>query len=201
MAVRSTMASLISRVRLLISDPAGASQTFADQDIQDVMDESRLDLKNVALQARPTYSGSTIQYLDYYSDVGGWEDDFVLKQYLTLTVTPSLSEPIAGHWQFTLTTLPPVYLSGKLYDVYRSAADLLERWAAKVVFNYAFSSDGQSFQRQQVAPALQQLAKTYRGKQRAMTISFTRSDLNAGAANGPSLGAKPIDYFGSGDGR
>jgi hypothetical protein len=198
MAVRSSMAALIARTRLLINDPAGGSQIFADQDIQDVMDESRLDLKNAAMQGRPTYSGATIQYLDYYSDVGGWEDDLVLKQYLTITVTPSVSEPIAGHFQFAASTLPPVFITGKLYDVYRSAADLLERWAAKWVLAYAFTSDGQSFQRQQAAIALQNLAHTYRLKQRMMPIGFTRSDLNADKNNEPSLHAKTIDYFSSG---
>ena len=32
---RSTMAALIARVRLLINDPSGASQVWADDDIQD----------------------------------------------------------------------------------------------------------------------------------------------------------------------
>lgn len=198
MAVRTSMAALITRVRVLINDPSGGGQIFDDQTIQDVMDESRLDLKNAALQGRPTYSGATIQYLDYYSDVGGWEDDFVLKQFLTITVTPSVSEPIAGHFQFAANTFPPVFITGKLYDVYRSAADLLERWAAKWVLAYAFTSDGQSFQRNQAAQALQNLAHTYRGKQRATVIGMSRSDLNADKSNEPSLHAKTIDYFASG---
>src|SRR6478752_564975 len=92
--------SLIPRVRLLINDPAGASQQFADQDIQDVLDESRVDVGNIALEPFWTYSGGSRQVLDYYSDLGGWEDGMVLKQYLTVTVTPNLIEPIVGHWGF-----------------------------------------------------------------------------------------------------
>lgn len=198
MAVRTSMAALITRIRVLINDPSGGSQIFDDQTIQDVLDESRTDMRNVQLRAEPTYVGNTISYLDYYSDLGGWEDDFVLKQYLITVVTPATSEPIVGHWTFATTTLPGVYITGKLYDVYRAAADLLERWSAKWVLAYAFTSDGQSFQRQQAAIALQTLATTYRRKQRAMTISFSRTDLNAGAGNGPSLGATAIDYMGSG---
>lgn len=200
MAVRTTMAALIARVRLLINDqlPLGSGQIFLDQDIQDVLDESRADIKNMQMTAQPTYVSGSIQYLDYYTDLGGWEDDFVLKQYLINTVTPATSEPIAGHWTFATTTLPSVYISGKLYDVYRAAADLLERWAAKWVLAYAFTSDGQSFQRQQAADALQKLARTYRGKQRAMSIGFSRGDLNAGVGNAPSLAATAIDYMGSG---
>jgi len=195
------MASLITRVRLLINDPAGGSQIFADQDVQDVLDASRQDIGNVALTAFPTYSGSTIQYLDYYSDWTDWEDDVVLKQYLTQVVTPSASENIVGHWMFAANKFPPVYISGKTYDVYRSAADLLERWAAKWVLSYSFTSDGQSFQRQQAAHMLQALAKTYRQKQRPRSIIATRSDL-VGASQGPDnpLAARPIDYFSSGQG-
>ncbi len=174
---RSTMANLILRMRDLINDAPGASQVWTDDQIQGVMDASRQDIGNAVLTAFPTYSGSTIQYLDYYSDWTDWEDDVVLKQYLTQVVTPSASENIVG------------------------AADLLERWAAKWVLSYGFSSDGQSFQRQQAATMLQALAKTYRQKQRPRMIIATRSDLTAKeqtSANG--LGATAIDYMSSGSG-
>ena len=200
MAVRTTMAALIARVRLLISDqlPAGSGQIFADQDIQDVLDESRVDRSNVQLQASPTYSGNTIQYLDYYSELGGWEDDFTLKQYLINVVTPATSEPIVGHWTFATTTLPGVYISGKIYDVYRAAADLLERWSAKWALSYDFSADGQSFHRSQASGSLQKLAQSYRHKQRPTTSSLTRTDLGTGAGDAPHLGPTAIDYMGSG---
>ncbi len=198
---RSTMANLILRMRDLINDAPGASQVWTDDQIQGVMDASRQDIGNAVLTAFPTYSGSTIQYLDYYSDWTDWEDDVVLKQYLTQTVTPSASENIVGHWTFATNKFPPVYISGKTYDVYRSAADLLERWAAKWVLSYGFSSDGQSFQRQQAAHMLQTLAKTYRMKQRPRMITATRSDL-VGTSQGTDnpLAARPIDYFSSGQG-
>lgn len=199
MPVRSAMANLIARVRLLINDPSGSSSIFQDQDIQDVLDESRVDIVNQALDPRPTFSGSTIQYLNYYSALGGWEEDYVFKQYLTLIVTPSTFEPIAGHFAFSTSTLPPVYITGKLYDVYRAAADLLERWAARWVLSYNINVDGQSLQRGQAAIALQNLAKTYRSKQRITTSAMTRSDL-IGKQNAVSLDAKPLDYFASGDG-
>lgn len=202
MAVRSTMAALISRVRLLLSDPAGTSQIFADQDIQDVLDAGRQDVKNLLLIARPTFTGSTIQYLDYYSELTDWEDDVIFKQYLVVSVTPSVSEPIAGHWQFATTTLPPIYLSGKTYDIYRAAADLLERQSAQWALRYSMSVDGQSLQRNQAFQSLQQLARSYRMQQRATSISLTRSDVGTASTlvNG-GLGPLEIDYLASGDGR
>lgn len=202
MAVRPSMASLIARERLLINDPAGASQTFDDQSIQDIMDESRVNVRYMALAPAPTYSGSTLLYLDYYSDYGGWESDITFWQYLTVQVTPTVSENIVGHWTFAQTTLPPVLCVGKLFDVYRSAADLLERWAAKWAMSYNVSVDGQSLQRSQVQLQMLTLAKTYRMKQRPVSSAMTRSDLlRAGHGSGLDLGPRDIDFFASGDGR
>jgi hypothetical protein len=200
MAVRDSMAALISRVRLLINDPAGSSPQFSDQEIQDVLDASRADVKNQVMIPKATFSGSTIQYLDYYTKLGDWEDDVVLKQYLVTLVTPSAAEPIAGHWQFAETTLPPICISGKTYDLYRAAADLLERLSARWAMSYSMTVDGQSLQRAQVMPALQALANQYRRQQRARTISFTRSDVRS-RGQFAGLGPLEIDYMASGDGR
>lgn len=199
MAVRSTMAALIARTRLLINDPSSTSQIFTDQDIQNVLDASRTDVKNEVMIHKPTFSGSTIQFLDYYTYLGDWEDDTVLKQYLINTVTPSVSEPIAGHWQFAATTLPPVYISGKNYDVYRCAADLLERWAARWVLSYNVNVDGQSLQRSQASVALMNLAKQYRMQQRARSINVTRSDARQPSSlAGAGLGPTELDYMAQG---
>ncbi|MGA8765243.1 MAG: hypothetical protein WB562_20415 [Candidatus Sulfotelmatobacter sp.] len=200
MPVRSTMAALIARVRILINDPAGASQVFDDSTIQDVMDESRADYKNEVLIPKPTFAGSQIQFLDYYHALGGWEDDLIIKQYLINQVTPATSEPIAAHWTFSATTLPPLYISGKLYDVYRAAADLLERQAAMWVLRYNVNVDGQSLQRSQASMALQNLARTYRMKQRAGAIHVTRTDIRRpGQLAATGLGPLEIDYLASGN--
>lgn len=215
MPLRTTMSNLIARVRLLVNDPnpppSGGVLTFQDTDIQDVLDESRMDLFNRPLKAMPTYSGSTISFLDYFSDLGGWEDGMTLRQYLTVVVTPSSIEPIAGHFQFAATTLPPVMVTGKLYDVYRAAADLLERWSAKMVFAYDITANGQTLHRSQQGAALQKLVAYYRRKQRARTISMIRTDLRTGTErsvsstimgnfNPPEMSLSPteLDYYAKG---
>lgn len=161
------------------------------------MDESRVDYKNEVLIPKPTFSGASISYLDYYHALGSWEDDYVIKQYLITPVTPATSEPIAAHWTFATTTLPPLYISGKNFDVYRSAADLLERLAARWVLAYNVVVDGQSLLRSQAAQALQQLAKTYRMKQRVVGINAIRTDLTS-EAQYMSLQPTELDYMGSG---
>ena len=202
MPVRSTMANLIARTRLLINDTAGATQVFTDQDVQNVLDESRTDLYNQPLIPQWTYSGSTPVVLDYLAptQLGDWEDDIVLKQYLTVVVTPSLTDDIVGHWQFAQTTLPPVFITGKTFDIYRSAADLLERWAARMALRFNVTADGQTLHLEGMSTQLLNLARRYRRKQRLGITTMSRSDLQmpSGASSGVNLGPREIDYMGSG---
>jgi hypothetical protein len=198
---RTTMAALIARVRQLINDPSGVDQLFSDDDIQNVMDEGRVDVRNQVLKATPTFSGSTIEYLDYFSDLGSWEDGYALKQYLITLVTPAVLEPISGHWQFAASTLPPVYISGSLHDIYRGAADLLERQSSQWMLKYNFASDGQSFQRSQVIDNIQKVIHSYRMKQRAGAIRMSRTDVNApSTAVSIGLQATSLDYMADGNG-
>ena len=200
MPVRATMAALITRVRLLISDPSGSSQQFADQDVQDVLDESRIDLRYLSLDPRPTYVGGTLQFLDYYVPQGKamLEDDWTLWQYLYNQVTPASNEPIAGHFVFSASTLPPIYIIGKSYDIYRAAADLLERMAAKFVLQFDFTSDGQSFRVSQAHGQMLDLALHYRHKQRVIIAKARRDDLAAGDMQTGNSGPIALDYFSSG---
>jgi hypothetical protein len=177
MAVRDSMTALIRRVRLLIDDGDSSCQTFTDQEIQDVLDACRMDMNNLQLIASPTFVGGTVQYLNFYSKLRDWEDDATFTKSLIQAITPTVSEPIVGHWKFGTSMYATVYLTGKTYDVYRAAADLLEVWSARKAFDYNIAVDGQKFQRDQVAPALLRLANTYRTKQRAQSISAIRSDL------------------------
>lgn len=205
MAVRPTMAALIAEVRLLIGDPAATSQQFTDQQVQDALDNPavRSDYRLLGLKPTPKYPNGTVQYLDYYADWGYWEDDVLLYQYRTLLVTPALSENTRGHWQFSANVFPPLYLEGKSYDVYRAAANLLEMWAALLARQFAFTSDGQTFNRQQASQGLVMLAKQYRKQQRPTMARMVRDDLSDGQEadmQHPTLGPTDIDYFGSGDG-
>jgi len=52
------------------------------------MDETRVDVQYLALNPYPTYSGSSMLFLDYYSDdYTNWEDNVTLWQYRTTQVT------------------------------------------------------------------------------------------------------------------
>src|SRR5690348_12270536 len=131
--VRGTMADLIAHVRTMIGDPTGASAAFTDASIQDALDESRLDIQFTPLEPRFTLVNGAYVWTDYYTppDVGGyWENDESLFGLNFQPLTPTSSDRITGHWTFTGGSFPngqfpPVFIYGKVYDVWRAAADLL----------------------------------------------------------------------------
>lgn len=199
MPVRSTMAQIIARVRLLISDPSGANQQFLDQDLQDTLDESVDFLRYEALLIAPTImnaastgnQASTI-FINYFSKYQWWEQDAVVQGYVNgqawVTITPQQVDYINGHWwfetpslEFTAPTvpgqLPPVFATGKVYDLYGAAADLLELWASALSTAYDITADGQTLRRSQLMSMKMALAQKYRQKAKPKPIKMTRPDV------------------------
>jgi hypothetical protein len=189
------MASLIARVRSLIADPAGASQQFTDDTIQDVLDESRITVRQALLRPEVTINpGGGFVYTDYYASVGQWEDDLVLQNGSWQTVTPLTSDNLTGHWTFANTApgqIPPLLITGKYYDTYLASAVLLERWAASWARSYDFSADGQSFRRSQAAQAMLTQAREYRKQARPQFIRLDRDDLNSDSGVSTSVIGNP----------
>jgi hypothetical protein len=193
------MAALIARTRLLIGDPAGGSQQFADQDIQDTLDDCREDVKYELLTAAPdivnaasTNNIPQIIWADYYSRYQWWETDLILQGYITgqgawIVLTPLASDYIVGHWQFELTPFtngtipgqyPPVYLSlGKTYDLYLASSKLLELWAASIITTtYDFTQDGFNARRSQIVDGKLKLSNLYKCRARPRTMTVRRND-------------------------
>lgn len=178
--LRDGMTALIDRVRLLVNDPAGDGQVFSDQEIQDFLDLHRAHVRYLPLDEAPTYSAGAVGYYDYVTDRGHWEADLVVQDGAYGTLTPASIDLLTGHVHFTVSQTPPVLITGKVYDVYAAAVDLLEAWQAKVALEYNFSAEGQSFQRSQKLGQLAALADTYRKRMGAagggMTI-LNREDM------------------------
>lgn len=199
MAVRSTMSAIIAKVRQLIGDPASATAQFDDQWIQDVLDARRDDVRYEQLQPGPsivnaasTNNQPAVIWADYYSRYPFWESDVVLQGLNVSTgaayivLAPLASDLVTGRWQFELTPFvngtapgqwPPVFATGKVYDVYGASADLLEQWAATWTRKYSFSADGASFQRNQAFQSLLKLADQYRAKAKPTSGTLVRSDI------------------------
>ncbi len=204
MPVRDSMGDLITRVRRYIGDSASATQQFDDQAIQDVMDEHRFTVRYAPLRPGPTLQqGALYNFLDYYADMGNWESDAQLTWVDFTVLTPATSDLINGHWTFSMPApgqYPPVYITGKYYDLHAGAADLLEQWAASLaVTAYNFSADGQSLQRNQIVQNLYNAANMHRRKQLAVSVPTHRGDM-ATAHPAFSLGqGGPGDVTGEGE--
>ena len=170
------MAALLTQLRRLVNDPAGGNQVFADQELQDVLDGHQCVERYRELRAAPSLAPGTVSYLDYYADAGDWEADEVLIDASWAALTPATRDQLTGYWTFSSSVGPPVYLTGKRYDLHGAAAEVLEAWAAKVKLAFDFSEDGQSFKRSQQAALLVDLAMEHRRKQWPSVIPQQRGD-------------------------
>ena len=196
MAVRSTMSELITRVSLYINDPTNA--TFSTQQVQDQLDRTtqvvRYELLTPAPDIVPQQAGSPAQFnwATYVSRYTDWEADEVLQAGSKASVnwavlTATTADRQRGIWTFDVVLptiasdipaqLPPVFITGHVYDPYLAAAELLELWAAQLADAYDFTSDGQTFHRSQRAEAKMRLAGIYRRQAKPTTAHLYRSDL------------------------
>jgi hypothetical protein len=205
MGVRNSMWDLIGIVGLLVGDPN--YQQFTPQQYQDTLDRSREDVRYEDLALAPAIVNTTSTtnqpqfiYADYYSQYEFWESDAIIQGYLNgapwKVLTPTAAEWDKGHWQFegsqfgdvwNLTSgitvpgqLPPLFITGKIYDPYCAAADILEMWASQLIRNYDFTSDGQSFRRSQAYDMTMKRAASLRRQQKPLRLQATRDDLNTG---------------------
>jgi hypothetical protein len=184
MPVRPTMQDLIVRVRSLYGDPAGASSKFDDQTIQDALDRERTDFilgDYRELLGRYTLPGSPPSYAwtDYFdpSGWGDWEADATLYNGAMVTITPTTSDLLTGHWTFAVTQPPPVFLMGKTFDVYAAARTLVLRWLALEATTFDFSAiRGTAFQPSQKRAGLKLLADELATEMRVRTAKLVRHD-------------------------
>jgi hypothetical protein len=200
MAVRASMSALIARVRLMIGDPSGTSQQFVDQQIQDELDYNRQDVRYESMQVAPSIvninnTGFTAQtiFADYYSKFTDWEADCVIQgQGATglpwVVLTPLASDLIVGHFQFELDVfntgtvpgqMPPLFITGKIFDPAASAASLLDFWSATLASAYDFTSDGQTFHRSQLMTAKKSMADYFRRRAKPKMTKMERNDVMA----------------------
>jgi hypothetical protein len=178
MAVRETMANLITRVRDMVNDPAGDTQKFSDQQIQDVLDRHRIDFRYLELTPGITISGGTTGYLNYYADEGDWEEDVVISSSTGAAVSPATSDYLTGAWTFASSQYPPLFLTGKSYDPHASAAEVLRMWASREKLSFDASQGGTSAQRSQKIKHLREMASEYDGMAKIRSVQIIRTDVS-----------------------
>lgn len=184
MAVRTSMNALIASIRTFIGDAAGADAVFTDDQIQEALDARRRRVSTQELSPETLYApGGSSLYITYYAESGFWEDSPLLqdRSYAPITgvstpISLVTSDPITGTWTFSGSIAPPVYISGRQYDVYGTAADVLDSWLALAQTEFDFLELGSTFKRGQQSPAIEQTIKRYRRKQWLRTTPIIRDD-------------------------
>lgn len=166
---RPTLFPLIERVRGLVHD-TGASYVFSDDEIQGFLDDNRTDVIEYPLAATWQRVNGVDLCIVHTAVHGFWETDASLVDANGVTVTPSTSDYMVGRWDFNAGQQPPVYVTGKFFDLYGAAADVLEAWAAGEALSFDFDADGASYQRSQKTAHLLQLAVQYRRKSLPRTV-------------------------------
>lgn len=183
MPVRSSMGYIITFVRELINDPAGASQKFSDQQIQDRLDLNRLDLYGDILKAANTLdTDGTIDWKDFYARLPFWETDFQVQKINGTVSAPTTSEPLIGKFSYTTAQTEPRVITGKVYNVYGVASTLLTMWVAELRTQISmWSADGTTIQRIGQVKDAQSLAAKYAGMAwgwgNSTQVKLVRKDL------------------------
>lgn len=183
MPVRSSMAYIITFVRELINDPAGASQKFTDQQIQDRLDLNRLDLYGDVLKSADTLdTDGTIDWKDFFARLPFWETDFFIQKISGVANAPTSSEPLIGKFTYATNQTEPLIITGKVYNVYGVASTLMTMWIAEIRGQIQmWSADGTTVQRIGQIKDMQNLAAKYAamswGWGNSTQVKLVRKDL------------------------
>jgi hypothetical protein len=178
---RATMAALLARLRRIVGDPAGASQKFSDDELQEALDSHRREARYARLrEVESIAAGGTVTCKDFEAGVGNWESGAQLTDSGFNVLTTGITEDLlTGRWAFASSPKWPIHVTGWYYDLYGAAAEVLEQWAAKEKLSFDISADGQSFKRSQKAEQLMRLASECRAKAWAGSGALMTTGFNA----------------------
>lgn len=161
----------------MIGDPAGASQSFSDDEIGRALDANREDVRSLELTAAESVTDlGEWECREYYAPYGAWETSATLKNAQNQTLTPSESELEVGVWRFGVNTPAPVYVTGRVFDLAAAAADLLDMKLARIGSGFDFSVDGLSVNTGNQSAALRGASAAFRSQQRMKVVKMVRED-------------------------
>lgn len=166
---RTSMRGIIAAFRTAIGD-VGTTHVFTDLELQAFLDERASAVGATALLADPVRTGSPVVFRAPY---GWWEGAASLTNSSggALTADGALTDAVLGTWAFATAPSGDVYITGRYFDFWGSAANALESWAAKVALEFDFATDQQSFSRSQKREGLLMVAREFgrRARQPART--------------------------------
>lgn len=177
--MRPALTPVITRLRLLIGDPAATTQTWTDDDLEQTLDQHRNDWWYCRLTGLPTPTAGTTAYHTFVADDidGMWDSGHTIyKSDLITTVPADTVNLVVGEWTFAADQAAnaPLYISGSTYDLYASAVDVLDTWKAQLKLEtFDFTTEDESFKRSQKLEAIDGLIGDYR-RQAAPTVGRMR---------------------------
>lgn len=180
-APRESMLDLIAELRRIIGD-RGAAPHFGELELQSALDRHRFEVNAEPVEAmRDDRASST--FTRYAHAWGAWEGDAVVKlaDATTVALDPAKTNLVNG--VFVAATAQPyvvLYLTGHSFDLYASAAEVLEQWAAELARSFTFSADGASYNRREQHAMLLESAQAARSRARVFSVDATRSDVVTG---------------------
>lgn len=166
-SVRAGMVNLITRWRRLVDD--AGSVIWTDVQAQALLDARRTVFYGELLSAIGQVAGGTTEYHLYTSAYRNLEEassgTVAWRCYAgtqTFGTADASLDYVGGALTFTADQAGSArYLDGRSYDLNLAAADAWRERAAGQHDNYDFSTDGQSFSRQQQYLHCLQMAKLY----------------------------------------
>jgi hypothetical protein len=199
MAVRGSMSEIIARVRQELGDVA-SPQDFLDQDIQDVCDAYRLDITREALTVdydiqppQGTSNTALVIWARGFSQFQHWEANEVLQGTNVSTgkswviLSPATAERIVGRWTFevelpsiavTIGQYPPVYISGRVFDLHSILGDLfMRRIALRSLLIFDMTIDGRNLRLGQILDRWEKQANWHYARGWTRSVEMIRTDL------------------------
>ncbi len=180
MSARTSLAAILTQLRLLIDDPAGASQMFTDDQLQIVLDQHAVQASYETLSPIENIaSGGAVEYKKFISEHKFWEADAALVDGNYTTLTPTSSDYLAAKWTFSTSQNLPVLIYGQWFDINAAAAEAWELKAAAYANEYDSNVDGGSYSLSQKKDAALQMAAQFRSKSLGSSgnISLRRNDV------------------------
>lgn len=178
MAVRPTMAALISEVYLLLGDLEHV--LFDPQVVQDMLDRTMRRANNESLRYVIDREPGTgvILYNEYHHTERYWEDGMIFQgvSYVYAIQTPLTSDNMAALWTFN-NVIPPITLTGKTYDPHLAGAFLCDIRAAGAADATDYTMDGGGFKLDQLSKHWTALGQLLRSQAKIMTIYLDQPDL------------------------
>lgn len=188
MAARAGCTYLIDVIRTLTQAGTaeyslGTANLWDADHIQYLLDEHRLDIERIPVDKIPTVgAGGTITYTRHsvpYSHLEGTASYGFIEEADGDNVTGYTPDFQRGLFTFDANTAGTSYFfTGRAFDVYGAAADLLEQWASYLSRDYDFNTSGLGYKRSQAHQQMLAQAEKYRQKQWAGSVQLVRLDTN-----------------------